>query len=212
MKDKLIYVYDALCGWCYGFSPVMQKLYDTYKDEIDFDVLSGGMITGERVGPIGTVAPFITTAYKDVERVTGVKFGEPFLEDVLKPGTAILTSEKPAYALSVFKTYHRDKAVPFSGTLQKAIYFDGIHPDDDNAYGKYAAEYGIDAGEFVAKMKDRKYQQMAEAEFEQAAMMGIRGFPAVIYGKHSHLFLVARGYTTFNEINEVIRRVQEEAV
>ena len=212
MKDKIIYIYDALCGWCYGFSPVIQKLYDTYKDEIDFDVISGGMITGERVGPIGTVAPFITNAYKDVERVSGVKFGDTFINDILKNGTAILTSEKPAYALSVFKTYHRDKAVPFSSTLQKAIYYDGIHTDDDNAYGKYAAQYGIDPAEFVAKMQEKQYQQMAQAEFEQTAMMGIRGFPAVIYGKHSHLFLISRGYTTYEEITGVITQVQEEAI
>jgi putative protein-disulfide isomerase len=212
MKDKIIYVYDALCGWCYGFSPVMQKLYETYHHEIDFDVISGGMITGERVGPISEVAPFITNAYKDVERVSGIKFGEAFLEGILAKGTAILTSEKPAYALAVFKTYHRDKAVPFSSTLQKAIYYDGIEPNDDHAYGKYTAEYGIDAAEFVAKMQDKQYMQMAQAEFEQTAMMGIRGFPAVIYGKHSHMYLIARGYTTFDEINAVIKQVQEDAV
>ncbi len=52
-KVKLIYVYDALCGWCYGFSPVMMQLHSKYKDSIDFQVVSGGMITGNRIGPIG---------------------------------------------------------------------------------------------------------------------------------------------------------------
>ena len=25
-KPKIIYVYDALCGWCFGFSPSMEKI------------------------------------------------------------------------------------------------------------------------------------------------------------------------------------------
>jgi putative protein-disulfide isomerase len=59
---KMLYFYDALCGWCYGFSPVMQKTAEVYQDQFEFQVVSGGMISGSRIGPIGTVAPYIKTA------------------------------------------------------------------------------------------------------------------------------------------------------
>ncbi|MFW5658939.1 MAG: hypothetical protein ACOCZ8_03040, partial [Bacteroidota bacterium] len=39
---KVIYVYDALCGWCYGFSPNIQQLHDEFGDRVDFEVVSGG--------------------------------------------------------------------------------------------------------------------------------------------------------------------------
>ncbi len=60
-KGKLIYVYDALCGWCYGFSPVISKIHKEYKDSLEFEVISGGMILGDRIGPIGEVASYIKT-------------------------------------------------------------------------------------------------------------------------------------------------------
>lgn len=44
MKPILVYCYDAYCGWCYGFSRVIKKIYEEYKDQLDFEVLSGGMI------------------------------------------------------------------------------------------------------------------------------------------------------------------------
>ena len=75
-KFSIIYVYDALCGWCYGFSPVIKQVFEKYQAQFDFEVISGGMILGERQGPIGEVAAYIKGAYKTVEDTTGVKFGE----------------------------------------------------------------------------------------------------------------------------------------
>ena len=74
-KFRIIYVYDALCGWCYGFSPVMRRLHDTYADAFDFEVLSGGMMTGTRVRPVAESMSYIQQAYKVVEEHTGVRFG-----------------------------------------------------------------------------------------------------------------------------------------
>jgi protein-disulfide isomerase-like protein with CxxC motif len=40
VKPKIIYCYDAYCGWCYGFSPVIQQIWQTHKDQFDFETLS----------------------------------------------------------------------------------------------------------------------------------------------------------------------------
>ncbi|HET8830003.1 MAG TPA: DsbA family protein, partial [Pelobium sp.] len=77
-KLEIIYVYDALCGWCYGFSDVMTKLYHEYKNDFDFEVISGGMILGDREGPISGTAELIKTHLPRVEETTGVVFGQGF--------------------------------------------------------------------------------------------------------------------------------------
>ena len=46
-KPVLIYCYDAYCGWCYGFSPVVKKIADNYKSRLHIEVLSGGMIIND---------------------------------------------------------------------------------------------------------------------------------------------------------------------
>lgn len=53
---KIIYLYAALCGWCYGFSPVLHQFQEKYKGDVTIEVISGGMITGKKIGPIGKVA------------------------------------------------------------------------------------------------------------------------------------------------------------
>ena len=133
-KFSIIYVYDALCGWCYGFSPIIKQVFEKYQTQFDFEVISGGMILGERQGPIGEVAAYIKGAYKNVEDTTGVKFGENFVNVVLQEGNLYFSSEKPAIALSVFKTIYPKKAILFAHDLQSAIYHDGLDLSIDESY------------------------------------------------------------------------------
>lgn len=79
MQPVLIYCYDAWCGWCYGFSPVMQKINEQYKDLWHIEVLSGGMILPEQPVPLKATATYIQGAYKNIETLTGIKFGEDYL-------------------------------------------------------------------------------------------------------------------------------------
>ncbi|NJL75411.1 MAG: hypothetical protein HC892_10655 [Saprospiraceae bacterium] len=102
-RMKIIYVYDALCGWCYGFSPTMQEFHNKYQSELDFEVISGGMVTKDRIGPIGEVASYISWAYKEVERTTGVQFGTSFLQGVLKDGKAIFYFLSTHYCIICFQ-------------------------------------------------------------------------------------------------------------
>jgi len=64
MKPTIFYCYDAYCGWCYGFSPVIKKLAEAYGERIPFEVLSGGMILPEQPVPISVTAGFIDKAYQ----------------------------------------------------------------------------------------------------------------------------------------------------
>jgi len=199
---KIIYAYDALCGWCYGFSPVMEALHDKHQEEMEFEVLSGGMITGQRIGPIGEVAPYIRQAYRDVERATGVKFGEAFLKDVLANGKTIFTSVPPAIALSVFKSYQKDKAVQFASVLQKAIYYDGLAPEDTEAYGALAEPFGIDGKTFAQQMNEDEFSTRAQQEFQRTQQFGVRGFPTVFAEVENTYYPLTRGYAPLAEIEK----------
>jgi putative protein-disulfide isomerase len=199
---KVVYVYDALCGWCYGFSPVMAKFYDKYKDSLSFEVVSGGMITGNRIGAIGEVAPYISWAYKDVEKATGVKFGNIFLNETLKKGTAIFTSIPPAIALSVFKEVDDKQSIQFAAELQKAIYFDGIEPENYEAYGMLATKFGLDANAFVSKMKETKYIKLAEADFKKSNELMVTGFPTVFFEVNGVYYKIGSGYMPFTQLED----------
>jgi len=197
---KVIFVYDALCGWCYGFAPVMEAYYRQYASTVDIEVLSGGMLIRQRVEPLKEMAAYIRQVHKEVERVSGVKFGEAFLTDTLEKGEFLMDSLPPAIALSVFKQHNPREAVLFAGAIQRAVYYHGKDPNDYQLYGALAAKWGWDQHAFVEQMNLPAFEQEALNDFERTKNLGVSGFPAVFLEDQGQLQPLTVGYTGFEEL------------
>ena len=201
---SLIYCYDAYCGWCYGFSEVMKKVYSNYKNTFDFEVLSGGMILPDEPVSIGATAKYIEGAYKRIEEITGIKFGEDYLWHIKHPDVSdwFPDSEKPAIALCVFKDYYPDKQVSFASDLQYALHFEGRDLTDDEAYRLLLDKYNIPAEEFYEKLDDEEYKERAHYEFALCKQLNVTGFPAVfIQLTDTKFYLIAEGFTDFETLS-----------
>jgi putative protein-disulfide isomerase len=210
MKPLLIYCYDAYCGWCYGFSPVIKQVYENYQHQLDFEVLSGGMIPAEKPAPIGRMASYIAEAYKNVEALTGIKFGEDYLWHIFNPDLSdwFPASEKPAIALCIFKDYRPGEAVLFAADLQYALHFEGRDLCDDEAYRHLLHQYGMEADDFYSKLKSEEYKEKAYYEFALCKQLQVSGFPAVLLqAADQKFYLVARGYTSYAELSQRIDQV-----
>lgn len=201
-QPTLFYFYDALCGWCYGFSPVINQIAAEFSDRLQIEVISGGMITGNRIGPIGEVAPYIQKAYRDVEKATGVTFGPAFLEGILGPGQAIFTSIPAAIALAAFREQRPEKTLAYATALQQAIYFDGVDPADILAFAPYAEPFGLAPAAFAEQLRETHFADLAMADFQVTARFGIQGFPSVVVAKDEKYYLMSRGYLPYAQLAE----------
>lgn len=213
MEPMLIYCYDAWCGWCYGFSQVIKKINDDYKNRLQVEVLSGGIILPAEPVSIGATAGYISEAYKRVEEVTGVKFGEDYLWHIFHPEQSdwFPHSEKPAIALCVFKEYYPDQQVSFATDMQHALNFEGRDLTDDEAYRHLLEKYDIDAGDFYEKLSDKTYKEEAYYEFQLCSKLQVNSFPALLVQTSETKFtMIARGYTDFETITERINNVLAE--
>ncbi len=213
MRPILIYCYDAYCGWCYGFSPVTRKIAQEYKDRLDMEVLSGGMMTGEGIMSIEKIGPFIQTSYKSVEDLTGIKFGEDFLWHVFNPEQSdwVMNSEKPAIALCIFKEYYPERQLEFATDLQYALNYEGRDLDDDEAYRHLLEKYSIQPEAFYAKLKSEAYKEAAYYEFALCKQLQVNGFPSVFIQTGELKFvMVARGFTALEELSSRIEMVLKE--
>ncbi len=213
MKPLLIYCYDAYCGWCYGFSPVIKKVAADYQDRLDMDVLSGGMIITEKPVAIAATAGYIQGAYKRVEEITGIKFGEDYLWHIFNPEQSdwFPNSEKPAVALCVFKEFHRGKVVEFAADLQYALHYEGRDLTDNEAYRHLLDNYNIDPEIFYDRLKSDKYKEKAYYEFSLVKQLNVTGYPAVFLQiADTKFYLVAQGFTDYKTLHERIEKVLKE--
>jgi len=204
---EIIYVFDVLCGWCFGFSPVMQEFYKKNPD-LKFTVISGGLVTGSRVGPMSNMASYIEKAIPGLEKTTGVKVGEEFKRQ-LKLGVRIQNSLTPAIALCILKEMLPDKQVQLAHALQQIYFVAGKDLENEDTYAEVAKSFDLDEVEFRRKMADPRYENMATEEFEQAKKWGITGFPAVILNRGDSLIAISNGYTTFSNLEKRLERAKE---
>ena len=210
MTPTIYYCYDAYCGWCYGFSPVIKKIYEEYKDRLPFEVLSGGMIISEKPQPIGITAGYILNAYKTVEEYTGITFGEDYLWHIKNPDLSdwYPNSEKPAIALCIFKDYYEERQVEFAADLQYALHYEGRDLCDDEAYRHLLEKYSIQPEAFYEKLKSEEYKEKAYYEFALCKQLQVTGYPQVlIQTAETSFYLLARGFTTYEDLKERIEKV-----
>ena len=213
MQPVVYYCYDAYCGWCYGFSTVIKKIAEEYKDKLSFEVLSGGMIPAENPRPVAATADYINEAYHRVEELTGIKFGEDYLWHIRNPTESdwFPHSEKAAIALSIFKEIYPKLQVQFAADLQYALHYEGRDLTDDEAYRHLLENYKIDAESFYTKLKSEEYKEKAHYEFSLCKQLQVTGFPAVLLQiGETKFYLVARGYTTYEDIKARIENILKE--
>jgi putative protein-disulfide isomerase len=209
----IIYCYDAWCGWCYGFSPVIKKIGEEYGDKLSFEVLSGGMIIMDNPRPVSAMAGYIQKAYKVVEERTGIQFGEDFLWHIFNPDKSdwFPDSEKAAIAMCIFKEYHPEQQVAFASDLQYALNYEGRDLTDDEAYRHLLEKYELPSEEFYSKLKDELYKEKAQYEFALCRQLQVTGFPTVlIQMSETKFWVLARGYTDYDALKQRLESVLAE--
>ena len=209
----LFYCYDAYCGWCYGFSNVIKQIADEFSNQLQFDVLSGGMILPEKPVAIGVTANYIQNAYKQVEELTGVKFGDDYLWHINHPDSSdwYPNSEKPAIALCIFKEFYPERQVEFASDLQYALHFEGRDLTDDAAYAHLLEKYSIQPEIFYVKLKSEEYKEQAYYEFQLCKQLQVGSFPTVLVQTgESKFYMVARGYTDYDSLKQRLNNILAE--
>ena len=192
----------------------MKKIAEAYRDKFEIEVLSGGMMIGDSVAPIQKIAPYIQSAYKRVEELTGIKFGEDFLWHINNPEDSdwVMNSEKPAIALCIFKEYYPQRQLEFASDLQYALNYEGRDLDDDEAYRHLLDKFNIQPEAFYSKLNAAAYKEMAHYEFALMKQLQVNGYPTVFIQTGELKFvMVARGYTPYEELQQRIDAVLKNA-
>lgn len=197
-KLTLEYFFDPLCGWCYGFSPVIKKFYKKFRNRLDVDVISGGMIRGPRIGPLAKSADFIKQVYPVIEQRTGVVFGDAFKKE-LEKGDHLLNSIPPSRALTAFKKFRQHDAILMAHEIQKSIYYYGNPPIAVNAYIDLAKKFELNVDDFREELLSEKNRQETEDDFQKAMSHGVQGFPSVLLKKEDEGILISRGYLDYDD-------------
>lgn len=203
----LVYVYDALCPWCYAFTPVVRQLVDHYGDRLDHEVLSGGMVRDDQVREIGGEedAARLRESYQSIESIAGVRFGEAFFDAVARHRRR-LDSERPAIALAAFRIVAPGRSeLECAHTILHANFWEGGDPNSDAFYRRLAERLELDPDLFLETMGTDEARNRALYDFALARQLGADAFPRLyLQTADDYLHLVSRGYSSFDQVRRII--------
>ncbi|MDX8031078.1 DsbA family protein [Lentzea sp. BCCO 10_0856] len=192
---KLVYVFDACCGWSHAFSGTLEEVIARHP-ELPVEVVSGGLFTGARRVPIREYG-FIKGANAQITARTGVTFGAAF-DALIADGSFVMDSEAAARGLIALRQFAPDRAAELAVAMQKAFFHDGLSLSNAKTYRMIADAFGIDSDAVVGAFKNAEH----EADFNRAAQLGVSSFPTLLAVQGNKAFALARGHSTADEIEK----------
>ncbi|MFJ8719716.1 DsbA family protein [Streptomyces violaceus] len=195
---KLVYVFDAYCGWSHGFSGTLREVVSRHP-ELPVEVVSGGLFTGPRRVPIREFG-YVQGANAQIAELTGAEFGEGY-ERLIADGSFVMDSEAAARGVVALRRVAPDRAAELAGALQRAFYVDGLSLSDPATYRKIAEEAGLDADAVVAAFDAPETPDAAANDFHRSAELGATGFPTLLAVDGDRVAALAHGHATADEID-----------
>ncbi len=199
---RVVIVFDALCGWSYAAWPALEQVWETNRDHLPFDVISGGLFVGERVQSIGSI-DFIPKANQRITELTGAVFGDGY-EALRSEGSYLLDSTAPAWRFAVLRSLAPDQAVPLAHNLQRRHYLDGADLDQPEVYEAVAIDAGLSPAALRDAVDHADRDTLTEAEFRAAHALGVHAFPTVLLVHGDHVHALAEGVPDPDQINTAV--------
>ena len=176
---SVVYVMDAYCGWCWGFSERMGEFEAANRDRVAFTAISGGLFTGGRTGPVSRY-PHIAEANARIAQLTGAVFGDAYRK-LLDQGSIVMNSNDAAAGLAALRAQAPERAIHWAHQLQEAFYGRGLSLSEPGTIAGIAAAGGIDVDAVLRHLAEGSAHAQAEKDFALTRKLGVASYPTLLY-------------------------------
>ena len=181
----LHYIYDPMCGWCYGAAPLLQAAREV--EGLRIELHGGGMMTGSNRKQVGTqLRNYVMQHDHRIAAMTGQPFGDDYFNGLLLDTAAVLDSEPPTTAILAAEAI-AGHGLAMLARIQAAHYVQGLRVAEPAVLRNLAAEIGFEPATF-----DSKFAEL-EGAATQAHIAASRALLSRVGGQGFPTFALQRG-------------------
>ncbi|MBJ7536404.1 DsbA family protein [Marinomonas transparens] len=205
MTATLIYCYDPMCSWCWGFRPTWTQLQKALQPLIDSQQLTiqpilGGLAIDSDVPMPEEMKEKLENTWQNIQSSLGSEFNFEFWRTAT-PRRSTYPACRACYVARDFgleeEMYH---------AIQEAYYLQAQNPSDLDTLSTCAEHIGLKAEGFQKAMQHVKDEQLLEKEINQARHLGLNSFPSLTLLLGDHLTPIPLDYKDHTNMLENIKK------
>ena len=201
---EIIYFGDPMCSWCWGFSPVIKNISQTYADDAPVSIVVGGLHAFDTDPMNDDYKATIQHHWEDVSTATGAVFDYAFFD---REGF-VLDTEPACRAAVTVRDMDKSKLLHFYDSISRSFYSENKDTTNVEIFKLLATEAGLDADAFQEQFESDALKETTRRDFQYAKELGVTGFPTVVVqenkGKDAKLALLSAGYQPYDSLAPII--------
>jgi putative protein-disulfide isomerase len=181
----ITYLFDPLCGWCYGASTLLEQL--VARPDFDVALAPTGLFAGDGARPMDDgFAAYAWTNDQRISRLSGQPFSEAYRRDVLGDRTRLFDSGPATLALTAVALTAPDRTFEALKAFQAVRYVEGRDSTDMSVLSDVLRAMNLP--DVVARLATpdaaliAAYRAGLEAARAEMRRFGANGVPALIIG------------------------------
>lgn len=182
MQTILTYLFDPLCGWCYGASPVIQQLGQ--QASIQLELAPTGLFAGGGRTMDAAFADYAWSNDQRIAKLTGQRFTELYRAQVLGMHGGRFDSDTATLALTAVSLTEAQRELETLKVLQEARYVYGLDITVTAVVEKLLRDMGLVAAANLLTTENAELRLANDARLQGSQQVlrtyGITGVPNIV--------------------------------
>lgn len=201
MRQRLIYVMDPMCSWCWGFAPVIDSIQHAFP-QLPLHLVAGGL----RPGVTDPMQDAARRALAEHWQAVREASAQPLLTPEALPANFIYNTEPACRAIVVARELNAERVWLLVKTIQHAFYAQATDVTQCSVLLELAEQAGYNRQAFHQAFVAEAAHSAVKADFAWAGDLGIRGFPTLLAERDGMLALLSNGYQPADDILPLLTR------
>ncbi|MCF7499734.1 DsbA family protein [Pseudoalteromonas sp. L1] len=199
---KLIYVYDPMCSWCWGYRESWLKLKEALGDKLAIEYKVGGLAPDSDEPMPEDMQQFLQQTWQRIEQQLGTNFNHNFWLN-----TQPRRSTYPACrAVLVARQYNKELEMLYA--IQKAYYLNAQNPSDISTLANLAEQIGLAKNTFITEIQSEKINSLLMNEINEVRSLPVQGFPSLVIENKGSYYAVPVNYqdwqSTYQQVMQFV--------
>jgi putative protein-disulfide isomerase len=198
----LWYFADPMCSWCWGFSPVITRIKETFAAQVKLSLNLGGLRPGTTEPLSAELRAEILHHWHEVHHLTGQLFQ---FENAMPEGF-VYDTEPSSRAVLCFAKLQPENTFSYFSAIQSAFYTQGLDVTQEAVLSKLASDFSIDPAAFQALFTSDELRTLTLEHFKRSRQAGVQGFPTLIWQQGDNIETLSRGYRPWKHIADMLNQ------